>query len=54
MVRHVDFKERKEEILDLVVESYIDTTKPIGSSYLCSKHKLPYAMCWRIWKKKDF
>jgi len=43
MVRHVDFKERKEDILDLVVESYIETTKPIGSSYLCSKHKLPYS-----------
>lgn len=43
MVRHVDFNERSEEILDLVVESYIEETKPIGSSYLCRKHKLPYS-----------
>jgi len=43
MVRHVDFNERSEEILDLVVESYIEETKPIGSAYLCRKHKLPYS-----------
>ncbi len=43
MVRHADFKERSEEILDLVVESYIEETRPIGSSFLCRKHNLPYS-----------
>ena len=32
-----------EEILRLVVESYIDQTKPISSSYLCKRYNLPYS-----------
>ncbi|MBU1121618.1 MAG: hypothetical protein KKF54_02835 [Candidatus Omnitrophica bacterium] len=40
MVRFVDSREREKEILNLVIESYIDESKPISSSYLCQKYNL--------------
>jgi transcriptional regulator of heat shock response len=43
MVRHMDSREREEEILGLLIESYIEESKPISSSYLCSRYKLPYS-----------
>lgn len=43
MVKRVDAKEREKEILNLVVESYIRESKPISSSYLCEKYRLPYS-----------
>lgn len=43
MVRFVDTREREEEILGLVIDSYIKESKPISSSYLCSKHNLHYS-----------
>ncbi|MDD5583780.1 MAG: hypothetical protein PHV55_01810 [Candidatus Omnitrophica bacterium] len=43
MVRFVDTKEREEEILNLVIESYINESKPISSTHLCTKYNLPYS-----------
>jgi transcriptional regulator of heat shock response len=43
MVKRADAKEREKEILNLVVESYIRESKPISSSYLCEKYRLPYS-----------
>jgi transcriptional regulator of heat shock response len=43
MVKRADAKEREKEILNLVVESYIRESKPISSSYLCDKYRLPYS-----------
>jgi transcriptional regulator of heat shock response len=43
MVRFVDNREREKEILDLVIQSYIEESKPISSSYLCDRYNLPYS-----------
>jgi transcriptional regulator of heat shock response len=43
MVKFVDSREREVEILDLVVKSYINESKPISSSYLCEKYNLAYS-----------
>ncbi|MBN3040421.1 MAG: hypothetical protein JW867_04775 [Candidatus Omnitrophica bacterium] len=43
MSKYVDTREREEEILDLVVDSYINESKPISSSYLCKKYSLKYS-----------
>ena len=40
MVRLIDNKEREEEFLGLIVESYIQETKPISSAYLCNRYNL--------------
>jgi len=42
-MRYVDTKKREDEMLDLLVESYIKESKPISSSYLCSHCRLPYS-----------
>jgi len=43
MVRFIDPREREEEILGLIVESYIKESKPISSAYLCQKCRLNYS-----------
>ncbi len=43
MVRSTDIKEREEDFLGLIVESYIEETKPISSAYLCNKYNLNYS-----------
>jgi len=40
MVRIVDAKERENEVLGLVVDSYVEGSKPVSSSYLCQKYNL--------------
>ncbi|MCF7907481.1 MAG: hypothetical protein K9L86_01180 [Candidatus Omnitrophica bacterium] len=40
MVRNIDSQERENEILGLIIESYIEQSKPISSAYLCDNHKL--------------
>jgi len=42
-MRYVDTQKREEEVLELVVKSYIKESKPISSGYLCEKFKLPYS-----------
>ncbi|UCC95728.1 MAG: heat-inducible transcription repressor HrcA, partial [Candidatus Omnitrophota bacterium] len=43
MVRLANSREREEELLDLLVESYIQESRPISSTYLCDKYHLPYS-----------
>jgi transcriptional regulator of heat shock response len=43
MVKHIDTREREQDILNLLVETYIKESKPVSSSYLCEKYKLPYS-----------
>ena len=43
MGRHIDAREREQEIFDLIMESYIRESKPISSAYLCAKYNLPYS-----------
>lgn len=43
MVKFVDTRERGEELLELVVDSYIKESKPISSNYLCEKYNLQYS-----------
>jgi len=43
MVRYFDAREREEEILDLIVESYIQESRPISSGYIQKKYKLNYS-----------
>ena len=43
MVRHLDHKKRQDEILDLIIEAYINEGKPVGSEYLREKHNLPFS-----------
>ena len=43
MVRINNIQERESEVLDLIVASYIDESKPISSGYLCAKYNLPYS-----------
>ena len=40
MVRAVNTKEREKQILSLIVDSYIEESRPISSGYLCQKYKL--------------
>jgi len=42
-VRYLDSKKREEEMLNLVVESYIKESKPISSCYLCEKFNLSFS-----------
>lgn len=42
-MRYVDTKKREEEILNFVVDSYIEESKPISSSYLCRKYPIKYS-----------
>ena len=41
MTRTVDIKDREREILGLIIDSYIEESRPISSAYLCHKHHLP-------------
>jgi len=43
MMRYADPQERESELLDLIVDSYIKESRPISSTYLCGKYKLPYS-----------
>ncbi|MFA5271777.1 MAG: hypothetical protein WC412_05505 [Candidatus Omnitrophota bacterium] len=43
MLKTIDTKERENEILNLIVETYIKESKPISSSHLCQKYNLPYS-----------
>jgi len=43
MVRYFNPQEREEEILDLIVDSYIHESRPISSGYLQKKYKLSYS-----------
>lgn len=43
MVRFVDSLQREEEILGLVIESYIQESKPISSGFICQKYNLAYS-----------
>ena len=38
MVKAVNSKEREKQILSLIVDSYIEESKPISSAYLCEKY----------------
>ena len=40
MVRSIDSQERENEILGLIIESYIEQSRPISSAYLCDNHRL--------------
>jgi len=42
-MRHIDTKKREQDILHLVVESYIEETTPISSGYLCRRYHLPFS-----------
>ncbi len=42
-MRYVDSKKREDDILDLLVTSYIKESHPISSSYLCDNYHLPYS-----------
>ncbi|MBD3264745.1 MAG: hypothetical protein GF375_06555 [Candidatus Omnitrophica bacterium] len=43
MVRYVDSRRREEQILSLIIDSYIKESKPISSGYLCKEYKLSYS-----------
>ena len=43
MVRMFNAQERELEVLDLIVASYIEESRPISSGYLCRKFDLPYS-----------
>ena len=43
MVKHIDSREREDEILGLIIESYIQESKPISSAYLCKECHLNYS-----------
>jgi transcriptional regulator of heat shock response len=43
MVKHVDAKEREFDILDLIIKSYIQESKPISSHHLCECYGLSYS-----------
>jgi transcriptional regulator of heat shock response len=42
-MRYVDTKKREDQILNLLVESYIEESRPISSSYLQEKFNLSYS-----------
>jgi len=39
MVKFIDIREREEDILKLVIDSYIQESKPISSAYICEKYR---------------
>lgn len=41
MTRPADIRDREREILGLIIDSYIDESKPISSAYICKKYHLP-------------
>jgi len=41
MVRHVDTRQRLDEILLLIIETYIEEPEPVSSKQLCEKYRLP-------------
>jgi len=41
MTRPADIRDREREILGLIIDSYIDESKPISSAYICRKYQLP-------------
>ncbi len=43
MTKTVDARERQREVLGLVIDSYIEESKPISSAYLCKKYNLNYS-----------
>ena len=43
MVKKVDSLDREREILELIIKSYIEESKPISSLYLCKKYNLNYS-----------
>ncbi|MFH1504718.1 MAG: hypothetical protein ABIH08_04970 [Candidatus Omnitrophota bacterium] len=40
MVKIIDTREREKEILGLIIDSYIEESKPISSAYLCQRYDL--------------
>ena len=40
MTRSTDIREREREILGLIIDSYIEESKPISSGYICEKYRL--------------
>ena len=40
MTRSTDIREREREILGLIIDSYIEESKPISSGYICGKYRL--------------
>ena len=40
MTRSADIRDREREILGLIIDSYIEESKPISSAYLCQKYHL--------------
>ena len=38
MTKTADIREREKEILGLIIDSYIEESKPISSSYICGKY----------------
>lgn len=43
MNRHLDSRDREQEVFELILETYIRESKPISSGYLCAKYNLPYS-----------
>lgn len=43
MTRIIDTRQREEQILKLIITSYIEGSKPVSSTYLCQQHNLPYS-----------
>lgn len=39
-MRQIDSRKRENEILGLIIESYIEASKPISSAYLCDNYQL--------------
>jgi len=40
MTRPVDIREREKEILGLIIDSYVEESRPISSAYLCRRYQL--------------
>ncbi|MCM8787134.1 MAG: hypothetical protein NC935_03675 [Candidatus Omnitrophica bacterium] len=43
MAKYIDAEERESEILNFIIKSYIEESKPISSNYLCERYNLPYS-----------
>ncbi len=43
MVRQIDTRRRLNEILFLIIETYIEDPTPVSSKHLCDKYRLPYS-----------
>jgi len=43
MVKSKNAGKREQEILSLIIDSYIEETKPISSAYICKKYNLGYS-----------